>query len=516
MEEKPKSFSYLDDRTQLVFRPSLLAPIPLIATIPLYPPNNHMITDVFLDQAMTDSFTVAMGVTCLILSLAMLAFSIRYPGWSKFKRWIQTGAALGYVLSHIGFYLCLLKGLSTLLPVCFGIVAGACIIPIILLWIESFYFDLRNILLYGAIICLTSAVFTWLLSHSSALLVAIIVPVLLVLSVGIPLISHSKRPAAIHSDDCSDDSEAASTGEVALAETPIDLRDLGSEGSQQNKLSVSIRGLISVVWLPLLSFLFCTFIMSVFSYSVPGGITGEFSGSIIASVLAIALCVFHFKTSLVVLINKLVLPTIVIICILLRTFPIENSPFLLGISSIHTPLIFLTLFAFSILVAVVATGEFPLPFIFGATFSAGNLVALAGALLVQLFLPYTDQFGPLLWILRGLFFSIIIFQLAYSSWRQFSSSKDSDELPDDVIEIDSQLGNAYWSKRIEVVAKEKGLTSRECELLEYLQRGYSLKFIANTLFISINTVRTHIRNIYRKLGVTSRVELLVMLNEIKG
>jgi|SRR5271166_25367 len=52
------------------------------------------------------------------------------------------------------------------------------------------------------------------------------------------------------------------------------------------------------------------------------------------------------------------------------------------------------------------------------------------------------------------------------------------------------------------------LTEREAEVLFELQRRRANAQIASNLHISIETVRTHTRNIYRKLGVSSRRELL--------
>jgi DNA-binding NarL/FixJ family response regulator len=51
------------------------------------------------------------------------------------------------------------------------------------------------------------------------------------------------------------------------------------------------------------------------------------------------------------------------------------------------------------------------------------------------------------------------------------------------------------------------LTRRESEVLPLLQQGRSNAQIALALQIGIETVRTHARNIYRKLGVSSRREL---------
>jgi DNA-binding NarL/FixJ family response regulator len=57
-------------------------------------------------------------------------------------------------------------------------------------------------------------------------------------------------------------------------------------------------------------------------------------------------------------------------------------------------------------------------------------------------------------------------------------------------------------------AEYNKLSGRERELLDLLARGYRYKEIAIKLFISVETVRTHIRNIYDKLQVQSRTEAL--------
>lgn len=52
------------------------------------------------------------------------------------------------------------------------------------------------------------------------------------------------------------------------------------------------------------------------------------------------------------------------------------------------------------------------------------------------------------------------------------------------------------------------LTPREKELLQLLAKGLRYKEIADQLYLSTDTVRTHIRNIYRKLEVQSRMEAI--------
>jgi DNA-binding NarL/FixJ family response regulator len=53
------------------------------------------------------------------------------------------------------------------------------------------------------------------------------------------------------------------------------------------------------------------------------------------------------------------------------------------------------------------------------------------------------------------------------------------------------------------------LTAREVDVLELLQQGRSNAQIAMALQVGVETVRTHARNIYRKLGVRTRRELVM-------
>ena len=52
------------------------------------------------------------------------------------------------------------------------------------------------------------------------------------------------------------------------------------------------------------------------------------------------------------------------------------------------------------------------------------------------------------------------------------------------------------------------LTTREKEILTCLEKGLRYKEIAFNLCISMDTVRSHIRNIYEKLQVQSRTDAL--------
>ena len=52
------------------------------------------------------------------------------------------------------------------------------------------------------------------------------------------------------------------------------------------------------------------------------------------------------------------------------------------------------------------------------------------------------------------------------------------------------------------------LSEREKEVLQYLVRGMSYKLIASHCYLSIDTVRSHIKNIYHKLDVHSKADAI--------
>jgi DNA-binding NarL/FixJ family response regulator len=59
------------------------------------------------------------------------------------------------------------------------------------------------------------------------------------------------------------------------------------------------------------------------------------------------------------------------------------------------------------------------------------------------------------------------------------------------------------------------LTRREKQILECLARGQGNKEISNALFISTETVKTHIKNIFKKLDVKSRLEAVMAAKQRK-
>lgn len=74
-------------------------------------------------------------------------------------------------------------------------------------------------------------------------------------------------------------------------------------------------------------------------------------------------------------------------------------------------------------------------------------------------------------------------------------------------------GDVVRQEHLHALAQDRALSQRETEVFVLLCQGYSAKVISEKLVLSPNTIKTHVRSIYVKTGVSSRDELLLMVNE---
>ena len=80
----------------------------------------------------------------------------------------------------------------------------------------------------------------------------------------------------------------------------------------------------------------------------------------------------------------------------------------------------------------------------------------------------------------------------------------------------ARLNREGLEGRCRVLADRFGLTEREAEIFVYLARGRDVQFIEQDLKISRNTVKTHRKNLYRKLGIHTQQDLLSLIEEPEG
>ncbi|MUJ26042.1 helix-turn-helix transcriptional regulator [Aliivibrio fischeri] len=75
--------------------------------------------------------------------------------------------------------------------------------------------------------------------------------------------------------------------------------------------------------------------------------------------------------------------------------------------------------------------------------------------------------------------------------------------------IINELIFAYREKQNAILSTSISLTTRESEILRLLASGASNVDIANSLFVSENTVKTHLYNVFKKLNVKNRLQAMM-------
>lgn len=116
--------------------------------------------------------------------------------------------------------------------------------------------------------------------------------------------------------------------------------------------------------------------------------------------------------------------------------------------------------------------------------------------------------GTTLFLLVVFSFSWAFFPADRSSVLRASSRKYN---PASQLDIDAD--ELLIDTAIASLAERHGLTKREAEIAGYLARGHSQPFICDELVLSKNTVSTHAKHIYQKLGIHSRQELINLCRE---
>ena len=80
-------------------------------------------------------------------------------------------------------------------------------------------------------------------------------------------------------------------------------------------------------------------------------------------------------------------------------------------------------------------------------------------------------------------------------------------------DVDHEQG--HWKASCTALAERYGLSPRETEVFFFLAKGRGIEHIQNQLYISSHTVKTHTYNIYRKMSIGSREELLDLIEAEK-
>lgn len=116
-----------------------------------------------------------------------------------------------------------------------------------------------------------------------------------------------------------------------------------------------------------------------------------------------------------------------------------------------------------------------------------------------------------------------IFNAICAGANGYLLKKNFDQLPaaiKDVLDGGAPMTSSVAKKVLSFIPPQKSvkdpeiesLSPREKELLEYIVKGYSYKMVANQMGIATETVRSHIKKIYKKLQVNSATEAVYKFN----
>lgn len=117
-------------------------------------------------------------------------------------------------------------------------------------------------------------------------------------------------------------------------------------------------------------------------------------------------------------------------------------------------------------------------------------------------------------------FVVYLLGFAYVVMQNRRRAQERLELAESV-QSEAMLGKLPWSWRqgsremecCQAIKEAAGLSEREYEVFQRLLRGKNVPAIAEELFISQNTVRSHVKRIYRLLDVHSRAELITFFEQ---
>ena len=104
--------------------------------------------------------------------------------------------------------------------------------------------------------------------------------------------------------------------------------------------------------------------------------------------------------------------------------------------------------------------------------------------------------------------ALLVLLVAFLAMIVFSQQKAALPASEHAANRHEDLSVSGRGGRVDSVAKRYGLTAREKDVLALLDSGYSRQRIAEELGVSESTVKTHLNNLYAKLGVHKRDEAL--------
>ena len=438
------------------FRLEALTLIAFLATIPIYSPNHLLFeTGVFDVPTFMAPFANTMLFSTLVLgTLAALASGRRCPERLLGRGWVVAGVAAYLTGYGLLIAAAALPGVGTgAVGALSGFLLAAGTVELAVLWGSYMAaYDLRQALLWCA------------------------------LSVG-----------------CAAKAAGAASSVQEAAESPAPTRR---------------ASLASVAGMPLAGLMVFAFMMGARKFILFDVVNMELLGCALGAVVALPICLLRTSRPLTTLIYRMLVPAFALVLIVLNSFPGTTMPMFFAAWLTYVFYGAVAILALASLAAVAHAREFSAGSVFGTAVAAFALFSLLGLGCAPT-APFQEEGGgPALLVVSTFYFVGVIAAALWGFWRAGAGERAADDglgARDAGAGADAQAQSVQ--ARCEALADEAGLTPREREILGYLGRGHGIAFVAATLVISESTVRTHVKSIYKKLGVNGREELLAKVDE---
>lgn len=149
--------------------------------------------------------------------------------------------------------------------------------------------------------------------------------------------------------------------------------------------------------------------------------------------------------------------------------------------------------------------KLPSTLLFGLALACTNAAQLAGTAIGFLNAETLKQ-GDLVLTTVALVSVYLLLMAALLLFKDKRLASDDDE-PAAQLTPEEALAS-----RCDEIAADHQFTPRETEIFKLLAQGYTMPVISEKLFVSENTVKSHVKSIYQKLGIHVRSELIDLVN----
>lgn len=509
-----------------------LALLAFAATVPLYSPNVVPLRAALADDAVMGSFVKAMMAAAIASSAAMAAVSLARPagfGACSRLRVLAVASCFAGYLGSMAAFLAQAAGVvpeSATLAGVAGAVAGSCLPGMAVLWGARLSFlRIEEALPTVCVVCGSTAALDWMFTFLPE------EPLVLVYGVLCAAGSlYLLRPGAAAlvglggSEDFDDGRDGlpapGSAGQTGSgAGEDAGLRRSGRFGGRAwmpAGLAQGVRGIdapdgadtrggivprFASVALPSLTGLsLFAFFMGVSHEELFSSVDAEIVGNMAAGAILALVCLACKGRPFVVVLYQAVLPLAAVgLFFCLSVFPAGAGASDIATAATYAFFCMAAQIAIALGIASTRSREFPLGlvwpcylFLFAAMSAAGLALGAFG------FAP-----GAVSRAVVSSYCAFLAATAVLAAFRQAGPSK-AKEGPSE---------GARYRRRCDELAASCRLSPREREIVEYLGRGHTSTYIAKELVISESTVYTHTRNIYRKIGATSREDVIRMLSE---